>query len=265
MINIKSKQELELMKHGGHILSEVLFEVMDSIKPGVTELELDQLAEKLILEKGGQPGFKKVKGYFHTICMSTNDVVVHGIPGSYKFKEGDVVGVDCGVFYKGFHTDMAETRRVSDVKNPSNSAGRQKSKVKSDEVEKFLEIGKYALEEGIKQAVVGNRVGHISKAIQDIVERKNGYSVVRSLIGHGVGRELYEDPEVPGYLVGKIEKTPLLKEGMTIAIEVIYNMGSKDVVLDRDGWTIRTRDGSLAGLFERTVALTNGGPLLITS
>jgi len=254
MINIKSKQELELMKHGGHILSLVLYEVMGSIRPGVSELELDQLAEKLIIEKGAQPGFKKVKGYYHTICMSTNDAVVHGIPGGYKFKEGDVVGVDCGVFYKGFHTDMAETKLVKS----------SKPKIQSP-VEKFLEVGKYALNEGIKQAVLGNRIGHISKAIQDIVEVENGYSVVRSLIGHGVGRELHEEPEVPGYLVSKIEKTPFLKEGMTIAIEVIYNMGSKDVVLDPDGWTIKTQDGKIAGLFERTVAITKGKPLLITS
>jgi len=128
-----------------------------------------------------------------------------------------------------------------------------------------LEVGKHALEEGIKMAVLGNRVGHISKTIQDIVEKKAGYSVVRSLIGHGVGRELHEEPEVPGYLLGKIEKTPLLQVGMTIAVEVIYNMGKKDVVLDRDGWTIRTADGSIAGLFERSIAITKSGPLMLTS
>jgi methionyl aminopeptidase len=217
MIHIKSKQEIEIMKTGGHMLSQVLNEVMDSIKPGVTELELDQLAEKLIRKKGGEPGFKRVDGYHHTICMSTNDAVVHGIPSGYKFKAGDVVGVDCGVFYKGFHTDMAETRRVS----TQNS----KLKTQNDDVDIFLEVGKKALDAGIKQAVMGNRVGHISKAIQDIVEKKHGYSIVRSLIGHGVGRELHEEPEVPGYLNTKIDKTPLLKEGMTIAVEVIYNMG----------------------------------------
>ncbi len=254
MINIKSKKEVEVMRIGGRMLSDVLFAVMDSIKPGMTELELDQLAEKLILEKGGEPGFKRVKGYHHTICMSTNDAVVHGIPGGYKFKEGDVVGVDCGVFYKGFHTDMAETKLVQS----------SKVKVKSS-VEKFLEIGKKALDAGIEQAVIGNRVGHISKVIQDIVERENGYSVVRSLIGHGVGKELHEEPEVPGYLVGKIERTPFLQEGMTIAVEVIYNMGKKEVVLDHDGWTIRTKDGSIAGLFERSIAITKSGPLILTN
>ncbi len=262
MINIKTNQEVEIMQIGGRILAETLSEVMDSIKSGVTELELDQLAEKLIREKGGEPGFKKVKGYHHTICMSTNDAVVHGIPGSYEFKEGDVVGVDCGVFYKGFHTDMAETKIVQS--SSIRQAQDAKFKVQSS-VEKFLEVGKQALEEGIKQAVVGNRVGHISKTIQDIVEKEAGYSVVRSLIGHGVGRELHEEPEVPGYLVGKIEKTPFLREGMTIAIEVIYNMGSKDVVLDHDGWTIRSKDGSLAGLFERSIAITQSGPIVLTS
>lgn len=255
MIHIKTPEQLKIMQHGGHILSDVLMEVMDLIRPGITELELDKIAEELIRKRGGEPGFKRVEGYHHTICMSTNDAVVHGIPGSYKIQKGDVVGVDCGVYYKGFHTDMAETILVSS----------QKLKVKSQKsVERFLGVGKQALEAGIKQAVVGNRVGHISKAIQDIVEKQNGYSVVRSLIGHGVGKDLHEEPEVPGYLVGKIEKTPLLKEGMTIAIEVIYNMGSKQVMLDRDGWTIRSADGSLSGLFERTVAITKSGPLMIT-
>lgn len=255
MIHIKTPEQLKIMQHGGHILSDVLMEVMDLIRPGITELELDKIAEELIRKRGGEPGFKRVEGYHHTICMSTNDAVVHGIPGSYKIQKGDVVGVDCGVYYKGFHTDMAETILVSS----------QKLKVKSQKsVERFLGVGRQALEAGIKQAVVGNRVGHISKAIQDIVEKQNGYSVVRSLIGHGVGKDLHEEPEVPGYLVGKIEKTPLLKEGMTIAIEVIYNMGSKQVMLDRDGWTIRSADGSLSGLFERTVAITKSGPLMIT-
>jgi methionyl aminopeptidase len=135
---------------------------------------------------------------------------------------------------------------------------------KSDMVDKFLEVGKTALEEGIKQAVLGNRIGNISKTIQDIVEKENGYSVVRSLVGHGVGRELHEEPEVPGYLSVKIEKSPLLKEGMVIAVEVIYNMGGPDLTLDDDGWTLRTKDGRLAGLFERTIAITKNSPEILT-
>ena len=251
MIDYKTPQEIEIMQHGGHILASVLGKVMRAVKPGVSEIELDRLAEKLIRAAGGEPGFQKVPGYSHTICMSTNDVVVHGIPGEYKFQLGDVVGVDCGVFYQGFHTDMSDSKRV-DVENSSK-----------DEVDKFLEVGKHALDEAIKMAVIGNRIGHISKKIQDIVEG-SGYSIVRSLIGHGVGRELHEEPEVPGYVSKPIEKTPLLKEGMTIAVEVIYNMGKRDVVLDKDGWTIRTQDGKLAGLYERTIAITKNGPLMLT-
>ena len=257
MIIIKTSEEIEIMRAGGKILAEVLFEVLSHAKAGVSEMELDQLAEKLILEKGGEPGFKKVKGYKHAICISTNDVVVHGVPTDYTLKEGDTVGIDCGVYYRGFYTDMAQTLRVKN----------QKSKIKNqnyDAVDKFLQTGEKAMWEGIRTAKVGQRVGDISKAIQTIVEGQ-GYSVVRSLIGHGVGRKLHEDPEVPGFLDGEISKTPLLEEGMTIAIEVIYNMGKSDVVYSNsDGWTIKTKDHSLSGLFERTIAITKNGPLILT-
>jgi methionyl aminopeptidase len=169
-------------------------------------------------------------------------------------KEGDVIGIDCGVYYKGFHTDMSETIRVW-------GSG---SKIQKDEVDKFLQIGKKALEEGIKAAEVGSHVGDIAKTIQDIVEG-GGYSIVRSLVGHGVGRDLHEEPEVPGYLTGNIDKTPVLKNGMTIAVEVIYNMGKNEVVLaNDDGWTIKTRDGSFSGVFERTIAITDKGTVILT-
>ncbi len=252
MVHIKTKEEIEIMRYGGNILSEVLWEVMDFIKPGVTEIEVDALADKLIIEKGGEVGFRRVEGYKYATCISTNNVVVHGIPTDYKLKEGDIIGVDCGVFYKGFNTDMSHSVVVGkSSKNP--------------EVDKFLEVGEKALNEAIKQAKIGNRIGNISKTIQDIVEIENGYSIVRSLIGHGVGRDLHEDPEVPGFLHGKIEKTPVLKEGMTIAIEVIYNMGEPDVSFyNKDGWTIGTTDGSLSGLFERTIAVTQKGPEILT-
>ncbi|MEX2013200.1 MAG: type I methionyl aminopeptidase, partial [Candidatus Levyibacteriota bacterium] len=231
MINIKTDKEIEDMRHGGKILAEVLFEVLGHAKPGVSELELDKLAEELIIKKGGEPAFKRVNGYKHTICTSVNNVVVHGIPTSYKIKEGDVVGIDCGVFYNGLNTDMAETILVS---------AKSKERRAKNEIDRFLETGKRALEEGVKQAKAGNRVGHISKAIQDVVE-DGGYSVVESLVGHGVGKDLHEDPEVPGFLVGDISSTPLLKENMAIAVEVIYNMGGKDVVYrGDDDWTIST-------------------------
>ncbi|MDP2637922.1 MAG: type I methionyl aminopeptidase [Candidatus Levybacteria bacterium] len=254
MIHIKSKEEIEIMRTGGKILADVLSEVLKHAKAGVSELELDQLAEKLILKKGGEPGFKRVEGYKHTICLATNEVVVHGIPTDYKLKEGDVIGIDCGVFYKGFHTDAAHTVRVKS----------SKLKVQSDGVDRFLEVGERAMWEGIKIAKLGNRIGDISRTIQQIVEGQ-GYSVVRSLIGHGVGKDLHEEPEVPGYLEGSVLKTPLLKEGMTIAVEVIYNMGKSDVAYsNRDGWTIKSKDGSLSGLFERTIAITRNGPLVLT-
>jgi methionyl aminopeptidase len=251
MIKIKTPQEIKIMQTGGQMLAETLREVCANVRPGVSELELDAMADKLIQEKGGEPGFKKVEGYHHATCISTNEVVVHGIPSQRFLKEGDIIGIDCGVFYKGFHTDMSETVHVGQSK--------------SDAIDKFLKVGKQALEEGIRQAKPGNHVGDISKAIQDIVEVQNGYSVVRSLVGHGVGKELHEDPEVPGYLQGKIEKTAELKEGMVIAVEVIYNMGGPDLAFaNNDGWTLQTKDGSFAGLFERTLAITANGPLIIT-
>ena len=243
------------MSRAGVILGDFLEQVMDAIKPGVSELDLDRLAEKLITGKGGFPGFKKVPGYHHTICVSTNDVVVHGIPTDRIIAEGDIVGVDCGVYLEGYHTDMAETKMV---------VGQRSRIMDGPQKEEFLRTGKRAMFAGIKQAKPGNHVGDISRAIQEIVEGA-GYSVVRSLVGHGVGKQLHEHPEIPGYLEGEIEDTALLKNGMTIAIEVIYNMGSPEVVYtDGDDWTIVSEDGSLSGLFERTVLVTESGPKLIT-
>lgn len=244
-------KKIETMRKAGRVLSDVLETVMNAIEPGITEIELDSLAEKLILEKGGQPGFKKVPGYHHAICISTNDVVVHGIPGKRVLRIGDVVGIDCGVYLDGYHTDMAETKRIT----PPNH--------KSDEIDKFLSVGKEALFAAISKAKTGNRVGQLSSEMQKVEE--HGYSVVRSLVGHGVGRSLHEDPEIPGYLAGKIEKTPVLKNGQTIAVEIIYNMGKKDVVYSgEDDWTIVTGDGSISGLFERTVMVTEEGPEFLT-
>lgn len=249
MINIKTPEQIEIMKTGGKMLSETMWELVAHVKPGVSEIELDTMAEKLIVEKGGEPGFKRVDGYKHTICVSTNDAVVHGIPTQYKLKEGDLIGIDCGVFYKGFHTDMSETVTVGVSKDKN--------------VQEFLEVGKNALNLAIKQAKNGNFVGDISKTIEDIVEGK-GYSVVESLVGHGVGQELHEEPEVPGYLIGQIKHTPKLVEGMVIAVEVIYNMGGPDLILAEDGWTLKTKDGRLAGLYERTIAITKNEPLILT-
>lgn len=256
MIDIKTEKEIQIMAQGGHILAQVLDEVLKNVRVGVSELELDKLAEEEILRRGAKPAFKKVKNYTNAICVSTNNVVVHGIPTNYKFKEGDLVGIDCGVYFKGFNTDMAETRRVSTINNQQLTSN-------GDEVDKFLETGKKALNEAIKIARAGARVGHISKTIQDIVEG-SGYSVVRNLVGHGIGKKLHEEPKVPGFLDTKINRTPTLKAGMTIAIEVIYNMGGSDVLLAKDGWTIETRDKSLSGVFERTIAITSSEPIVLT-
>ena len=250
MINIKTPEELKKMQKSGKILAETMWELVRVLKPGMTGIELDKLAEELIIKKGGESGFKKVPGYSYTLCVSTNDEVVHGIPTNEPFKEGDLVGIDCGVYFEGFFTDMAETVCIPAVKT-------------NEKVNKFLEVGKKALDEAIKVAVVGNRVGNISKTIQDIVEG-NGYSIVRTLVGHGVGKDLHEEPEIPGFLITSLKDTPVLKTGMTLAIEVIYNMGKSDVIRDRDGWTIITKDKSLSSTFERTIAITQNEPLILT-
>lgn len=252
MIHIKTPDEIKVMKKAGAILADVLQRVCDAAVPGVTELELDALAEKLIRNAGGEPGFQKVPGFKHTICVATNDVVVHGIPSNRVLKEGDIIGIDCGVFMDGFHTDMANTVYVGD-------------QTKEDpEIKKFLKAGEDAMWAGIAQVKPGNRIGHVSQAVQEIIE-DNGYSVVRELIGHGVGRDLHEEPEVPGYLARRMDKTPELQEGMVIAVEVIYTMGSRDIIYaNNDGWTIATRDRKLAGLSERTVVVTKQGHGIIT-
>ncbi len=249
MIKIKNNKEIEEIKQGGKILSDVMRELVSYAKPGVTEIELDRLAERLIIEKGGKSGFKMVEGYDYTLCVSTNDQVVHGIPTNYILKSGDLVGLDCGVFYKGFFTDMSDTILIGK---------------KDKEIDKFLNTGRKALDMAIKQAKIGNRIWHISKTIQETVEG-NGYSVVKSLVGHGVGRDLHEDPEIPGYVLDDLKNTPLLKSGMVLAIEVIYNMGKADVVGEMgDNWTIKTKDKSLSATFEKTITVGKESGVVIT-
>ena len=252
---VKTEEEIEIMRQGGGILAAVMKETIKKARPGVTTKELDQFAEKLIREKGGKPSFKMVPKYNWATCMCVNNCVVHGVPNDYQLKEGDVLGIDIGVFHQGFHTDMA---RTIEIKN-------EKLKTKNEEeIEKFLETGKKALQRAISQARVGNHIGHISKAIQETIEGA-GYSVVKTLVGHGVGRKLHEKPQIPGFLRGRIKDSPLLKKGMTIAIEVIYNLGEDEVVLKKsDGWTILTKDGSLSGLFENTLVIMKKRPIVLT-
>lgn len=256
MIKIKNSYEIEIMKQGGKILTDVLHLVFGKLEIGVTLSELDKLAEEEILKRGAFPSFKKVKGYNWTICACINDVVVHGIPNSYKIRQGDVVGIDCGVFYQGFHTDAAWTKKVQPF---ASSQGKN-----SIEIDRFLKVGEDTLKEALKQVKVGNYIYDISRAIQENIESA-GYSVVRSLVGHGVGRELHEDPEVPAVVTAPRMKTPQIIDGNVLAVEIIYNMGNPDVVLmERDGWTIKTKDGKISGLFEATVAATNHGSIVLS-
>lgn len=255
MVNIYSPKEISTIREGGKILADVLQKVLSEATPGITTLELDRYADQLVAAAGAKPSFKMEKGYRFATCMNVNDMVVHGIPAGYRLQEGDILGIDIGVYHKGFHTDASWTVGVKS----------QKSKVKSSSQNpKFLEAGEQALKGAIEKCRPGNHVGDISKAIQDTVEG-SGYSCVKQLVGHGVGKMLHEDPEIPCYLRGRIENTPEVKKGMVLAIEVIYNMGQPPVVYaNDDGWTIATRDGLPSGLFEHTVAVGEKGPEILT-
>lgn len=250
MIPIKTVKEIELMKEGGRRLAWALNQVLKAIKPGVSLKELDQLAESLIEKKGGKPSFKMVKGYNWATCININQGVVHGVPGNYRIQAGDLVSVDMGMFYKGLHTDMARSIRAGE--RESGRAGN-----------KFLSAGQKALKKAIEAVKPGNRVGHISLAIQEVIKRK-GYEPIKALTGHGVGEKLHEEPQIPCFLRERVIDTPRLKSGMTLAIEVIYAQGKPEVILARDGWTVRTADGKLAGLFEDTVVVTSKGREILT-
>lgn len=241
MVKSRSEQELKLMQQSGFITARALKKALGSIKVGITGLQLDQIAEGEIKQNGGLLAFPTVDDYKWSTCITVNEQVVHGIPTDKAIQAGDIVSIDVGAIYKGWFTDAAWSILI-----PSDNDQQDQQR------KHFLQIGEDALWAGIKQAVDGNRIGDISAAIQQKVEL-GGYSVVRSLIGHGVGKELHEAPEVPGY--GKPKTGMILKEGMTIAIEVIYNEGSSEVVLDKDGWTIISADGSMAGLFEMSVVI----------
>lgn len=248
MIQIKSPDDISKMSDGGKILAAVLQQTLAQAKPGITTFELDKFADNLIASLGAKPSFKMEKGYSFATCMCLNDIVVHGIPTGVVLKSGDILGIDAGVFYKGFHTDASWTIGIN---NPHPNP--------------FLLTGEKALEEAIKVCKIGNHVGHISQKIQEIVEG-GGYSCVKQLVGHGVGQKLHEDPEIPCFSRGRIENTPLIQEGMVFAIEIIYNQGKSPIIYQNDdGWTIVTRDGLPSGLFEHTIATTPQGPCILTS
>lgn len=253
MIKIKTPAEIEIMKKGGLILKTALEKTLAAVKPGVLVSDLDKLVEEEIIRLGGEPGFKRVEGYHWTTCFSINEDVVHGIPTKRVIKEGDVVGIDMGVFYKGFNTDTSWTVLVNTTNNKEQSKEKE-----------FLEVGEKALEEAIKQAKPGNKITDISKAIDDIISEA-GYSPVKALTGHGVGKDLHEDPMIPCFFDKRaVKRSPVICAGMVLAVEVIYNLGSSDLILANDGWTIKTKDGKISGLFEKTVAVTTNGHLILT-
>lgn len=249
MIDSKTPQEIAIMEEGGKKLGAVLQKLLELAQPNVSLLDIEKEAQIRIEEAGGLASFKTVKGYKWATCLCVNEAVVHGIPTNKKLISGDLFTIDIGMLYKGLHTDTAWTKIIGETDSKK---------------EKFLRVGEEALLSAIGQATIGNRVGHISKTIQEAIEGA-GYSVVRTLVGHGVGKMLHEEPQVPGILKEAIEKTPELRSGMTIAIEVIYAMGDSTVVYNNDdGWTIATKDRSLSAVFEHTIAISEEGPTVLT-
>jgi methionyl aminopeptidase len=246
----KSAQELEQMARAGTVVADTLSLLGESIRPGATTAELDRLADEFIRSKGGVPTFKGYRGpypYPASICTSPNEVVVHGIPGEYALGDGDILSVDVGVTLDGFVADSAYTFPVGEI---------------GSDAERLLEACNAALHAGIEQARAGGKLTDISHAVQRVTEEA-GFSVVRSLVGHGVGRDMHEDPQIPNY--GEAGRGPTLAAGMTLAIEPMITAGSHEVVVRPDKWTIATADGSLSAHFEHTVAVTEEGPRILTA
>ena len=247
MIVRKSGPEIEKMAAAGALVAETIALVGEHVRPGITTAELDRIGEEHIRARGGVPTSKGYRGFPSAICISPNSMVVHGIPGPYRLEEGDLISVDVGVTLDGFVADSAYTFPVGEI---------------SEEAERLLETCQAALAAGIEQARVGNRVGDISAAVQQTTE-DGGFAVVRSLVGHGVGRSYHEDPQIPNF--GPAGRGPMLADGMTIAIEPMITAGRPDVYVHDDEWSISTVDGSLAAHFEHTVAVTDSGPRILTA
>jgi methionyl aminopeptidase len=247
MVYLKSKAEIDKMRESGRIVAKTLRLVSAKIAPGVTPRELNDLADQIIREEGGIPSFLNYRGFPDATCISVNEVVVHGIPNDVPLKEGDIIGLDFGVIKDGWHADGAWTYPVGQI---------------SAEAQRLLNVSREALYQGIGKAKVGNRIGDISAAVQKYVE-SNGYSVVRDLVGHGIGKKLHEEPSaVPNF--GKAGKGDLLREGTTICIEPMVSQGKYDVETLPDKWTLVTADGKLSAHFEHTVAITRDGPQILT-
>ena len=247
MIVLKTNEEIEILRENNLLVSQTLAEVGRYIRPGVTTRKLDQVAEAFIRDHDAIPGFKGYQGFPATLCTSVNDQVVHGIPSGYELKEGDIISIDCGVVKNGYYGDSAFTFAVGEI---------------SPEKDQLLRVTRGSLEKGVAQAVAGNRVGDIGYAVQTYAENF-GFSVVRELVGHGLGKNLHEAPEVPNY--GKRGRGPKLKEGMVICVEPMINQGVKEVYQDRDGWTIHTADGQPSAHFEYAVAVRKNSADVLTT
>lgn len=248
MISIKTDEEIELLRESNLLVGKTLGEMAKHIRPGVSTLELDRIADEFIRSHGAVPGFLGYGGFPNSLCISVNDVVVHGIPSAdCVLKEGDVVSIDCGTLKNGYYGDSAYTFEVGEV---------------DDDVHRLLVTTKESLYKGIEMAVAGLRIGDIGHAIQSYCEAA-GFSVVRELVGHGVGRDLHEDPQVPNY--GRVGQGIKLKEGMVIAIEPMINLGARYVFIEEDGWTIRTRDRKPSAHFEHTLAIRKHGVDILSS
>ena len=246
MIIIKSKREIRKMRDAGKLTAEALAMLRTHIKPGITTKELDELAFQFIRKHGARPSFKGYHGFPASICASVNDEIVHGIPGPRVLKAGDVISVDLGVIYNGFQGDSAFTMGVGEV---------------SPDVQSLIEATEAALYAGIEKARPGNRLGDVSAAIEEVVVSRN-YVVVREYVGHGIGRQMHEDPPIPNF--GEPGQGPLLRTGMTMALEPMVNMGDWQTQVMDDHWTVVTRDGSISAHFEHTMAITSNGPEVLT-
>jgi methionyl aminopeptidase len=250
MMNLKSVAEIKLMQQGGEKLHQVVNQLKKEIKPGMSTKEIDKRAEELIKKKGGEPSFKKVPNYHWSTCICLNDQVVHTPPSDRKIMAGDYVTIDIGMYYQGFHTDYAESFLLDEEGCSC--------------LDDFLQVGKQALYKAINQVKVGNRLGKVSLAIEKEIYG-HGYFVLKELTGHGVGRQLHEDPFIPGYLDRPIYQTPLIKPGLVVAIEVIYSQTTEAIAYERGNqWSIVTEDGSLAACFEHTVAVTEKKSFILT-
>lgn len=255
-ITLKTEREIALMAKSGRKLAQIRELLVKKAKPGVRTITLDRLAEKEILAFGGLPSFKTVRGYRFTTCISINDEVVHGLPSERQIKFGDVVGIDLGMIYQGWHTDTAWTVLVGD-------RGSVTSDQREKQVKNFLKVGEETLGKAIKEVKLGKRIGHISQIIESNIKQA-GYSPVKILTGHGVGKVLHEDPPIPQFLDSDVRQTPEIIPGMTLAIEVIYNLGTAEVAQKNDGWTIVTADGKISATFEKTIAVSDSGVLVLT-